>query len=334
MGQRANLIIIENFTYCLYYSHWCAISLPKDLFWGPEHALNFIKMQKRVDKETGWLDEIWAEGGTVLDLDKKKLLLYGGEELRQDILLRRVYMEALARVWEGWNVKWASEGIADLAEYVGYPKSKVLKQTEGETVIFCPPKEKDWLSIIVSVKFIDGCTRIYPLDGIIEDFLCYGPKLVNIIDRSLGHEELIISEWTSRLPRGGFHIDIVERTLDYWLADDAPGLLMRIKEKWQGWKVNWQIDCFEIHTEKTYGKVVFQNRSLKDIIDELRDILLREESYNPAEGILNLTERISTTDQSIEVNSYALSNPQFDLDKKMREEIFQNAVQGLEQTCG
>jgi len=329
VGQRANLIIFENGTYDLYYSHWCANSLLKDLFWGPEHALKFIKIQNKVDNETGWLDEIWAEGGTVLDVDKKNLLLYGGEDLLQDIPLRRVYIEVLAQVWSGWNVKWAYEGIADLAEYVGYPKSKVLKQTEGETVRFCPPKEKDWLSIIASVKFIDGCTLVFPLDGIIEDFLCYGPKLVDIIDKSFGHKEITVQEWTAAFPIGGFHIDVAERTLDYWLADDAPGLLIRLKEKWHGWKVNWHIDCFESHTEKANGRIVFQKRSLEELVDNLRDILLKEDYYNPADGILKLAEQISNIGQSVEVSSCALSNPKGELEKKTREEILGSAIQAL-----
>ncbi|GIP11396.1 hypothetical protein P4H94_06290 [Paenibacillus macerans] len=56
MGQRANLIIVRNNYYELYYSHWCANTLPKDLFWGEQHAVKFIEMQKQVE-ESGWLDD-------------------------------------------------------------------------------------------------------------------------------------------------------------------------------------------------------------------------------------------------------------------------------------
>jgi len=66
MGQRANLIVVRDNTYDLYYSHWCANTLPKDLFWGEQYAIQFIEMQTRVD-EPGWLDDVWAEGGAVLE---------------------------------------------------------------------------------------------------------------------------------------------------------------------------------------------------------------------------------------------------------------------------
>lgn len=272
MGQRANLIIFSNNSYELYYSHWCANSLTKDLFWGPTHALNYVRMQKRVHNKIGWLDEVWAEGGAVIDLDKKIFLLYGGEDLLTDIPLRRVYMRLLSQPWNGWEVKWTYEGIADLAGYVGYPKSKVLKQAEAESITFTPPKEKEWLNLIMSVKFVDGRTKVFPLDGMIEDFLCYGPKMIAIIDKSHGYEEIIVPEWTSTFPLGGFHVDVAERTLDYWLADVAPGLLMKIKEKWCGWKVNWHMDCFESHIEKTKGRIILHDRSLSDMVDNLRDI--------------------------------------------------------------
>ncbi|SEU27944.1 hypothetical protein SAMN03159358_4640 [Paenibacillus sp. NFR01] len=49
MGQRANLIIVKNGAYDLYYSHWCANTLPEDIFWGERYAIPFIEQQRAVD---------------------------------------------------------------------------------------------------------------------------------------------------------------------------------------------------------------------------------------------------------------------------------------------
>lgn len=68
---------------------------------------------------------------------------------------------------------------------------------------------------------------------------------------------------------------------------------------------------------------------MEEFVDKLRDILLNEDYYNPADGILELAERISSKGQSVEVSSYALSNPKCELEKKTRVEIFENAVQAL-----
>ena len=96
MGQRANLVLVEDGKYQLFYSHWCANTLPRDLFWGPEHAVAFIRLQRAVD-ESGWLDDVWAEGGALLDLDRKRCLLYGGEDILYDVPLRRIISNCLAR---------------------------------------------------------------------------------------------------------------------------------------------------------------------------------------------------------------------------------------------
>ena len=47
MGQRANLIIVQYGQYKLFYSHWAANTLTRDLFWSPEFATAFIQMQKK-----------------------------------------------------------------------------------------------------------------------------------------------------------------------------------------------------------------------------------------------------------------------------------------------
>ena len=94
MGQRANLILVEKGKYQLFYSHWCANTLPRDLFWGPDHAQAFIRIQRPVG-DSGWLDDVWAEGGAILDIDRKCLLLYGGEDILYDVPLA----EPTSRSW-------------------------------------------------------------------------------------------------------------------------------------------------------------------------------------------------------------------------------------------
>lgn len=67
MGQRANIAIGNAERYDLFYSHWCANTLPHDLFGGSDHAVDFVSCQRKVDRRDGWLDTIWAEGGAVID---------------------------------------------------------------------------------------------------------------------------------------------------------------------------------------------------------------------------------------------------------------------------
>ena len=71
MGNCANLIIADERYYQVFYCHWCAISLARDLFWGPDYAINFIFDQERV-YESRWL--CGDRGGVVIDKHNKVLL--------------------------------------------------------------------------------------------------------------------------------------------------------------------------------------------------------------------------------------------------------------------
>jgi hypothetical protein len=237
MGQRANLILVEGREYQLFYSHWCANTLPRNLFWGPQHAAAFIRIQRAVD-DSGWLDEVWAEGGALLDLDRKHFLLYGGEDVLYDVPLRRVYLELLGQVWKGWSVRWAFEGIADLADYVGYPRDRVLSNDDQESTddTSAPPAQKDWTDLVASARFDDGTVCLYPLAGDVATYLSSGPKLVENLRKADGHPELHLDEWTKEFPGGGFHLDLLAQRLEFWVARDAPDIGKRVGRAWPGWE--------------------------------------------------------------------------------------------------
>src|SRR5437868_3224543 len=100
MGQRANLVIVESGGYSLFYSHWRANTLARDLFWGQSYAEAFIRAQQRVN-DGSWLNDVWAEGGVVLDHDARTLLFFGGEDIYYEVPLRRVYLRLMQIVWSG-----------------------------------------------------------------------------------------------------------------------------------------------------------------------------------------------------------------------------------------
>lgn len=192
MGQRANLIILHNKSYELYYSHWCANTLPNDLFWGEQYAIPYIRMQKKVN-ESNWLDDVWAEGGVVVDLDQRNLLLYGGEDILYDIPLRNLFLQLMKVLWQGWTIEWALEGIAAMAAYVGYPVEKVIAVREQGNVIctLAPPEEKSWTDLIASVAFSSTEVLLFPLSGEVESILLTGPSLIDRIDKANGYFTLL-----------------------------------------------------------------------------------------------------------------------------------------------
>src|SRR5262245_59500571 len=168
MGQRANLVLVDGTGYHLYYCHWCANSIPRDVFWGAQFTIPFILQQRLVSKEDGWLDDVWSEGGVVVDTVKKVLLLYGGEDIQYDLRLRRVYLELLHETWAGWEIRWAHEGIFDMADYVGVPRSIVTSkpmEPDDRVTSLDVTENQDWISTIGTVILEDGKLRLYPLRG-------------------------------------------------------------------------------------------------------------------------------------------------------------------------
>src|ERR1700743_2655913 len=105
MGQCANLIVISNGQADVYYTHHRANTLDQDLFWGPQYALGFIRAQRQVTPND-LLNELWAQGGAVMDLDQKRLIWFGGEDVSCWLPLRRVHVDLMGRLWQGWTVEW------------------------------------------------------------------------------------------------------------------------------------------------------------------------------------------------------------------------------------
>ena len=122
MGHLASYAIRRYGEVRLFYSHWGALFVPEDLFWGPSFAERFIE---RNETASDWVDDVFGEGGAALDFDQKRCALFGGDRLGygaiQDLtlaLMRVVWAEA------GWSIDTV-ESMCGVAECVGVPADRV-----------------------------------------------------------------------------------------------------------------------------------------------------------------------------------------------------------------
>lgn len=327
MGQRANLIIIENHDYFLYYSHWCANTITRDLFWGPEHALAFVRAQREID-ESGWLDDVWAEGGAVIDCDNHLLLLFGGEDILYDVPLRRVYLEMLRRVWSPWKIRWAQEGIAEIADYVGYPRAKVLSKDKSTCAdSLSPPEEKDWTDTVGSFRLNGKVLRFLPLAGEVDSYLLAGPELLSHSVYSIGMHNLPLDEWIKdRFPSGGFHVDLDTQSLSYWAAKDMPDIPNRVAAKWRGWNVTWNRDKYERQLDVAASKLRFPCRPKNYLQTKVIEMLLKEYGPSGVETILEVTENFTKEGKGVKINPLALQDDRVELDAYERKRILASAL--------
>ncbi|MDF1742288.1 MAG: hypothetical protein P1V19_01245 [Gimesia sp.] len=330
MGQRANLAIGNASGYELFYSHWCANTLPRDLFWGSEHAIEFISQQRAVAVKDGWLDTIWAEGGAVLDSQNKTFLLYGGEDLLYDVPLRRLFLKMLSAAWDDWTIHWAFEGIVDIAEYLGVDRKHVIADsddTNETTVLLTPPQERDWLRCIGTIRSDDDLA-IYPLDGLLIDYLLAGPQLVVASNSVQSFATLNVSEWTTDFPTGGFHLNLNQRQLDFWMAEDCPNALVDVANTWKDWNVNWHKDCFESQVEFTELALTLNQRPQSELLSDLLKML--DQDSKPVD-ILELAQRLSDREGGgkVEVNPFAIRDDRISVDAERRKAILARCVAAL-----
>ncbi|MEK8214651.1 MULTISPECIES: hypothetical protein [unclassified Paenibacillus] len=327
MGHRANLMIIREGNYSLYYSHWCAITLPSDLFWGPEAAVAFIEQQEPAE---GWLDNAWAEGCACVDLDHRHLLWYGGEDEHYEIPLRRHLLKMMQPLWPGWTIEWASSGILDMAAYVGYPVEELISEVSRTiTPLSLVPESRDgWVRTVASVVYLDGELRLYPVQSELEDYLLQGPSLVELLNKSEGSTELDLNEWPKETPDQGFHLDLLARTIDIWYAPDAGNLLQQIRTAWPGWTVTDQRDQYESQIRLTEGKLCFKMENPQELTERLTSHLLGSHS-SPVDTIKEIARLKAEAGEEIEVNPHALVDEPQDIPLDTREQLLRYAVANM-----
>jgi len=122
MGHRCNYVSRRNGELQLIYSHWGALTVPRDFFWGLAAAEEFLDEHQPCD-DSHWLDDVFGEGGAALDHDNKVLTIDGGEIYGH---ARDLLFELMRAVWarDGYSVRDA-ESFVDIATAVGLPASTV-----------------------------------------------------------------------------------------------------------------------------------------------------------------------------------------------------------------
>jgi hypothetical protein len=248
--------------------------LDKDLFWGPTHALAFVRAQRSSAEGAGWLDEKWAEGGAVIDTVRSRLLWWGGEDALYDIPRRRILFQLMDRTWAGWRVEWAYEGVADLADYVGYPRDRVLLPPSRCAPTLAPPEEMGWTDCVISARRSDSTLVFFPIPGDFVADLTVSDEFLSRLETTRGYDALDLGQWLKSLPFAGAHIDMPQREVTVWSARDAPDAPARFAAASPGWRVLWERDRFESQIELCEGKLAFPRIDRDELVREIRAQML------------------------------------------------------------
>ncbi len=242
MGQRANLVVIENGATDVYYDHWCANRLDTELLWGPDYAAAFARQRKSVPPGP-LLDDVWCEGAALIDFDRKRLLWFGGEDVVWDVPRRRALLAMQRAVWRGWNVQWAHGGIADVAVALGRPLAEVLTSIPtgwgelGQSAGW--PEDNSLVCTVLSGSSMRCWLVCPPVDAGLPDPDRFPPKVP---------EATLPIELNAGDVTGGVHLDVDRKILSFWWASYDPGIGQIVEGAgWPGHRIVWWRDRFEMH---------------------------------------------------------------------------------------
>lgn len=282
-GQRANLIVVENGDYELYYDHWCASCLERLVFWGEEFSVRFFRAHNE-DKQV-WLDTVWCEGGAVIDRERKQLLFFGGEsEVYSNLQCRTIYMDLLQYMWKGYSVKWAYNEIVDLAGHVGISREKVIDPTtleysDDDLIIAytfaC--RDEDVVEGICTVRMLDGNMLVLPMSDLAggHDVLFCGERLVESLEKFPSRKPESIN-YSSGFPLHGMHIDFVSKELGFWWAAHPLYIPERLQPFWPGWRIHLWEGNYMNHLQAAGGALIFPKMDTLKCIDIIEKVVCGE----------------------------------------------------------
>jgi hypothetical protein len=260
MGSRANYVITENGRHDLYYSHWGAQRVGRDFFFGPDVALATVRATKPCEPPwgDGLLDDVWAEGGAVVDVDARRLRLWGGEDIAFDARERELWLELLTLSWPGWEVAWADRGIFDLADQLGVPHADVRGSagawaTKPVKPLAAEERPRLCYGTLVTLRGAGGEGGVASTDHAVKAtppiVLGAGPDALPDVAampvlRRLPDEP----DW----PTQCVLFDLVARQL--WVCDDstyAPSDAEDVRALWPGWAVTFHVGGLPAHLRLT-----------------------------------------------------------------------------------
>lgn len=121
----------------VYYSHGAAEHMDALAFFGPEHVVAEITSSwddGRWDDDDDfewWLDDAWADGGCCVDLDRRHLILYGGDGVMCDALWLETYLRLLPYTWPGWTFEWSWGELTQIARYARVGRDGLDRMRSG-----------------------------------------------------------------------------------------------------------------------------------------------------------------------------------------------------------
>jgi len=301
MGNRANFVIVKDRDWQLYYSHWAGCRILDALIGGPELALRYAQSLRQLAKDQ-WVDPVWADGGAVVDVDRRRLLFFG-DELMVEMPERRALMSVLAVAWPDYAICWAYDGTAELAGYVGAELPPYLWDNRPGLRL---ARDRNALCHLVSVVDAPGQVRMWPLWWHLSK-AWHGPALIDKLPGP-GVRRLTLG----KIPEGGLHIDVPRKMVGAWQTVDTMGIFQALPDLWSGWQSECWEDRFEEQALRCKGALRIPELDLVagagSAQARIRDRVFQSFADGPAGQILKLAHLLAPVRPGFVVSDDALAD--------------------------
>jgi hypothetical protein len=253
MGSRANAVVIRDGKRHVYYSHSAAQTLDSFAFFGPDFLLAYVQrwLDGREDNPDWdgewWLDNAFAEGGCCIDLDRRHLLLYGGDAPECDVLWQETYLKLLGYTWKGWTVEWSWGELGQIARYCGVTGKKLedidWKFADRPPEEFLDEYVDTQLGVDGKIPYISstlsvtkrGCTKAaFTYESVPENWLFIGTRIDNALPRLVS---IPLRFADNEFLMGSLHIDYDTHEIWLWRTWETY-IDVEPPEYWSGWKLH------------------------------------------------------------------------------------------------
>lgn len=326
MGQRANCVIIQDGQHQIFFSRWGAVSIADLLLAGPDVT---IALSSEGYPDENLLNDVWGEGGVLIDVDKRHLLFWSDYKIDEPYL-RRPYLTVLRTLWPTWTVEWSTFKHVDLAQAIGWDEGRVLGL--HEEVVSALRASADPLiqakdlqtqsaaegaQAFITLRTSMGDIFDYLSSSPTSSILSLGPHVITTLQDRQASET---PHESAKLFAGAF-IDVPNQTLWVWENSSLdPRYLVEIGRRWPGWAIQGH-DSGIVHQVTLSGRdpsaiMIPAAQAVRKLIDDLT----RDSAFNPAMLYQALTKD-RPADQSITVGKGFFNDVQHPLSAEDRRDL-------------
>lgn len=300
MGQRGNYIIQDQGRVRIFYTHWRASLIAKDLMLGSTEFINFVE---RFEERDSLIHYPWIEGFVFINKDKRKVIFSEDAQLYYSSVLEE-YLIQINQIWKGWEVSVAKNGLYFLADNIE-PKyiSSHTKDFDHISFNSLENANSEYLNLVSIVKNLDGHVTVNYFNAELEGFLLLGPDLLGFLknkeDSSIANELEV--DYQSQ-------VFFDERNNKIIIGEGIPLLKESLEEIWKGWK----IEIMELGYLHMLSEAGIDTSQLKlrpeRVISEINEIKRTSDNFDPNDFSKNILE--DQTDVKFHPNFFENIKPQ------------------------